>query len=228
MNTFMQLVQNVPLFQEYNQEELEALTPLFKERKYPKGSILFLEGDQGEEFFLIRSGSVKIYRIDDTKEIILALFRDGDYFGEMAMMQRGFPRSATAETLETSHIYSMTRSDFFRFMEKSPKLCLRLLDVTMERLRKANEQIYDLTFLGVKSRIAKVMLRLADEHGVPSPHGTIIPIKLTHQQLANMVGAVRESVTKILQELQDEATIRIENKMVLILKPNRLRDQFMH
>jgi CRP/FNR family transcriptional regulator len=225
MNAFMKLIQNVPLFQEYTQEELSALVPLFKERKVPKGTILFLEGDEGEEFFLIRSGSVKIYRIDDTKEIILALFRDGDYFGEMAMMQRGLPRSATAETLETTSLYSMTRSDFFHFMENSPKLCLRLLEVTMERLRKANEQIYDLTFLGVKSRIAKVMLRLADEQGVPSPHGTLVPIKLTHQQLANMVGAVRESVTKVLQELQDEDTIRIESKMIHILKPNRLRDQ---
>ncbi|MFC0213416.1 Crp/Fnr family transcriptional regulator [Paenibacillus chartarius] len=224
----MQLIQNVPLFQEYTREELEAIAPLFKERKYSRGSILFLEGDTGEEFFLIRSGSVKIYRIDDTKEIILALFREGDYFGEMSMMQRGLTRSATAETLENSVIYTMTRTDFFRFMEKSPRLCLKLLEVTMERLRKANEQIYDLTFLGVKSRVAKVMLRLADEHGVPSPHGTIIPIKLTHQQIANMVGAVRESVTKVLQELQDEDTIRIENKMILILKPNRLRDNFTH
>jgi CRP/FNR family transcriptional regulator len=224
----MALIQNVPLFQDYNEEELQALAPLFKERKYARGTILFLEGDPGEEFFLIRSGSVKIYRIDDAKEIILALFREGDYFGDMSMLQRGLTRSATAETLETSVLYSMTRADFFRFMESSPKLCLKLLEVTMERLRKANEQIYDLTFLGVKSRVVKAMLRLADEHGVPSAHGTIIPIKLTHQQLANMVGAVRESVTKTLQELQDEDSIRIESKMVILLRPNLLRDKYLH
>lgn len=218
MNTFERLIQNIPLFEGYEQKDIKTLAPLFQERLYVKGSILFLEGDLGEECYLIKSGAVKIFRIDEAREITLDLLRKGDYFGEMAMMQKGLTRSANAEVIESSIIYSLKRADFLHFLEKNPKTCLKLLEETMDRLRMANEQIYDLTFLDLKSRLIKVILRLADEHGVHSQNGTVIPFKLTHQQLANMVGAIRESVSKLLQELQDEQVISIENKIVTVMK----------
>jgi CRP/FNR family transcriptional regulator, cyclic AMP receptor protein len=223
MSKLIPLLKNVPLFQDLSQSELETIAPLFIERKYKKGTILFFEGDLGEEFFLIQTGVVKIYRIDNAKEIILALFRDGDFFGEMALMQKGLTRSATAETLEAGSIYSLVRSEFYQFMERSPKLCLKLLDVTMERLRKANEQIYDLTFLDVRTRTIKTIYRLSEEYGIVKPNGILINVKLTHQQLANMVGTVRESVTKVLQELQEDGTITIDKKFIFIRNMDGLK-----
>ncbi|WP_248929736.1 Crp/Fnr family transcriptional regulator [Paenibacillus hamazuiensis] len=225
MHKIIPLLQNVPLFQDLSPEELELIAPLFIERKFKKGSILFFEGDLGDELFLIQSGAVKIYRIDNAKEIILALFRDGDYFGEMALIQKGLARSATAETMEPSVIYTLARSQLFSFMERSPKLCLKLLEDTMQRLRRANELIYDLTFLDVRSRTMKTILRLADEHGVKKASGTMISVKLTHQQLANLVGTVRESVTKVLQELQEDKVISIEKKMIMIRDFDGLRQR---
>lgn len=216
MNKLIPLLKNVPLFQDLSVAELETIAPLFVERKYKKGTILFFEGDSGDEFFLIQTGVVKIYRIDNAKEIILALFRDGDFFGEMSLMQKGLTRSATAEMLEAGSIYTLVRSEFYQFMERSPKLSLRLLEVTMERLRKANEQIYDLTFLDVRTRTIKTIYRLSEEYGIVKPNGILINMKLTHQQLANMVGTVRESVTKVLQELQEDGTITIDKKFIMI------------
>ncbi|TXK82679.1 Crp/Fnr family transcriptional regulator [Paenibacillus sp. N3.4] len=216
MKTIVPLLQHVPLFQALSEEDLLALAPLFKERKVKKGDILFLEGDAGDELFLIKSGVVKIYRLDESKEIILALFRDGDFFGEMALISAGLTRSATAESMEACILFVLSRSAFTQFMEKSPKLCLKLLETTMERLRQANEQIYDLTFLGVRSRIMKTIIRLSDQHGIASPNGLLINVKLTHQQLANMVGTVRESVTKVLQELLDDDYIQIDKKMITL------------
>ncbi|SDO67644.1 CRP/FNR family transcriptional regulator, anaerobic regulatory protein [Paenibacillus sp. yr247] len=223
MKTIVPLLQNVPLFQELSEKDLLGLAPLFSLNKVKKGEILFDEGDQGEELFLIESGVVKIYRLDEAKEVTLALFSEGDFFGEMALISAGLTRSATAEALEASTLYALSRSDFSQFMEKSPKLCLKLLETTMERLRKANEQIYDLTFLGVRSRIMKTILRLSEQHGTPTADGLLINLKLTHQQMANMVGTVRESVTKVLQELLDDGIIQIDKKMITLIKVDEIK-----
>lgn len=152
MSRIIPLLQNIPLFQDLSVSELESIAPLFVEKKYKKGTVLFFEEEEGNELFLVESGTVKVYRIDQTKEIILALFREGDFFGEMSLIQQGQTRSATAETIETTVIHSLARSEFRKFLERSPKLCFRLLETTIERLRKANEQIFDLTFLDVRSR----------------------------------------------------------------------------
>jgi CRP/FNR family cyclic AMP-dependent transcriptional regulator len=141
----------------------------------------------------------------------------------MSLMQKGLTRSATAETLETSVIYTLVRSEFYQFLESSPKLSLRLLEVTMERLRRANEQIYDLTFLDVRMRIIKVVCRLAEEHGIIKHGSLMINMKLTHQQIANLAGTVRESVTKVLQELQEDQIIVIEKKMIYIKKMDAMK-----
>lgn len=210
------LLKNVPLFQDLAEHELDAIAPLFVERKYKKNTVLFFEGDLGEDLFIIASGLVKIYRIDQAKEIILSLFDAGDFFGEMSLMQHGLTRSATAETLEATTMYSLSRRAFTHFLERTPKLSLKLLEMTMDRLRKANEQIYDLTFLDVRARTIKVLYRLAQEHGIDDNGSLLINMKLTHQQLANMAGTVRESVTKVLQELQEEQVIGIDKKMISI------------
>lgn len=225
MKTIISLLRNVPLFQELSEEDLQTIAPLFIEKKAKKGGILFLEGEEGEELFLIKSGVVKIYRLDEAKEIILALFRDGDFFGEMSLIGSGHTRSATAETMESCTLYILKRTVFTQFMEKSPKLCLKLLETTMGRLRLANDQIYDLTFLGVRSRIMKTIIRLSEQHGVPTPEGLLINVKLTHQQLANMVGTVRESVTKVLQELLDDELIQIDKKLITLRNVDAIKNE---
>lgn len=216
--SIVSLLQHVPLFQELSEEDLIGIAPLFIEKKVKKGSILFVEGDVGEELFVIHSGVVKIYRLDEAKEVTLALFRDGDFFGEMSLLSSGMTRSATAETMAASTLYVLNRTAFTTFMEKSPRLCLKLLETTMQRLRHANDQIYDLTFLGVRARIIKTILRLSEQHGISTPHGILIDVKLTHQQLANLVGTVRESVTKVLQELLDDELISIDKKLITLRK----------
>lgn len=222
MGDIVSLLQHVPLFEDFCEDELRSVAPLFIERKYRKGTILFFEGDIGNELYIIRSGLVKIYRLEADKEITLALFRDGDFFGDMALIQKGFTRSATAETLEATSCYILSRAEFYRFLEQSPKLCLKLIEVTMDRLRKANEQIHNLTFLDVRSRILRTIRRLSEEYGKPAPGGWMIDLKLTHQQLANMAGTVRESVTKVLQELQDQEIIRIDKKRIIVADLDQL------
>lgn len=228
MQEIIQLLRNVPIFEDFTAKELQSVAPLFKERKYKKGVIIFFEGDPGDELFVIRSGFIKVYRLEQSKEITLALFRDGDFFGEMSLIQKGATRSATAETIEPSNIFALNRYEFTRFMESSPKLCFKLLEVTMTRLRNANDQIHDLTFLDVRSRIIKTILRLSEEYGVTQKVGILIDMKLTHQQIANMVGTVRESVTKVLQDLQDSEIISIDKKKIIVYKPDKLKQSIYY
>lgn len=219
------LLKSVPLFEDLGFDELNSIAPLFSERKVKKGTILFFEDEAGDEFYIVKSGLVKIYRIDDAKEIILAMFREGEFFGEMALIRQTMKRTATAETLEPSVFYVLSRSDFAHFVETYPRLLLRLLETLSDRLAKANEQIIDLTFLDVRTRIYKTLLRLAEEYGTPYQNRSVINVKLTHQQVANMVGTVRESVTKSLLELQDEGIVAIQNKYIMIKDMQKLRSK---
>lgn len=216
MDKSLFLIEHIPFFRGLTPAELEPVGPLFQERRYKKGTPIFFEDDEGNEFYIIISGTVKIYRMDGNKEFILAVFREGDFFGEMALLQPEKFRSATAQALEPTIVYVLQRKVFYQLLESNAKLTLRILEVTMDRLRIANEKIEDLTFLDVRSRILRNILRLARDYGVQTPQGILVDFKLTHQQIADMVGAVRETVTKVLLELQDDHLIDIDKKRIVI------------
>ncbi|MGC5327912.1 Crp/Fnr family transcriptional regulator [Brevibacillus sp. SYSU BS000544] len=216
-------LKTVPIFNELSETEIHSLASIFTEKRFPKKTIIFLEGDPGEEMFVVKSGLIKIYQFEDAKEITLALFREGDYFGEMAVLQPDHPRSATAETLEPTTLYVLQRKYMYELLEKEPSLALKFLNITLSRLRKANEQIHNLMFLDSRSRIIKMIVSLAEQHGIPHKDGVLIDVKLTHQQIADLVGAVRETVTKILLELQKSKLLRIDQKRLLVYDMNKLK-----
>jgi len=213
----------IPFFEDISPELLERIVPYMFERTFKKNSIIFIEGDEGEEIYFIRSGSVNIYSFDGSKKVILAVLQKGDYFGEMALIRPGLVRSATAETASPTKLFALRRADFELLIEQHPRLAFLLLEYSMERLRRANQQIYDLTFLNVKTRIMKRLLRFAQEYGTPVQENIRIDAKLTHQQIAEMVGAARETVTKVLQELQDEGHIVIRSKVITLMHPEQLK-----
>jgi CRP/FNR family transcriptional regulator, cyclic AMP receptor protein len=226
MVSFTKLVGKFPLFEGFDQEELNLISNLLTEKRYPRGSVLFTEGELGDDCYIIKTGTVKITCMDETKEVTLALFREGDYLGEMAMMKKGLTRSATAEVMELSSIYSLKGADFLSFLEEKPKMCIKLLEGTMERLRRANEQIYDLTFLNLRARILKAIIRLADEHGIQTDNGIRIPIKLTNQELANLTGATRFAVSKMVVELRNEKIIDFSNQVMTIHKLDAMHKMY--
>lgn len=213
----------IPFFRDIDPDLLDRMVPYIHQKTYRKGELIFLEGDHGNEFYFIGSGSVSIYTFDKSKKVILAFLREGEYFGEMALMRPGLVRSATAECLVQTKLFILRRSDFQLLIEQDRNIALLLLDYTMERLRRANQQIYDLTFLNVRTRILKRLLILAEQGGLGTENEYTIPLKITHQQLAEMVGAVRETVSKTLQELQDEGLIEIKDRRIRITDITALR-----
>lgn len=215
-------LRHFPFFEELTEEELRAISSMVITRTYEKGRNVFLEGEEGDELYIIKSGVINIYRIDEAREIILAIFGEGDFFGEMAVLENEQVRSASAKTMEKSILYALKRQDFMSLLNRNPNISMKMLKTTLDRLRKANELITNLTILDARTRVIRMILRLADQHGIQHKDGVLINLKLTHQQIADMTGTVRETVTKILLELQNEKLIHIEKKKIMIYDIEKL------
>jgi len=216
MDKTIAFLREVPFFANLETEELEKVASLLITRKYDRGTNVFLEGGEGDEFYLIQSGVVKIYKESETREIILALFGEGDFFGEMAVLENEQTRSASAMIMEQSVLYVLKRKDFIWVMNQNPQIAIKIMYTALERLRASNELIKDLTFRDARKRIANGLYRLFEKHGLKSGSGVLIDLKLTHQQIADMSGTVRETVTKFMLDLQSQNLIRIEKKKIFI------------
>ncbi|THF84462.1 Crp/Fnr family transcriptional regulator [Cohnella fermenti] len=218
-----QLLRDFPLFENLTDEHLAEIAELCGTSEYAKGESIFFEGDEGDGLYLILSGVVQIYQDNHTRDVILSIFREGDFFGEMALLQNEKVRSASARTIEKSTLCILKKHHFLALVQSRPEILIGILETALDRLRDANKLITDLTILDVRKRMARLLLRLTEQHGVPSAEGTLIDVKLTHQHLADMMGTARETVTKLLLELQNEQWIRIDRKKIIVCDMARLR-----
>ncbi len=225
MSSFDKFIRGVDFFNELPTDHISRIQGVMQERTYKKGTILFFEGDAGDELFIIKTGKVRVYRTGETKEVVLAYLFPGDTFGEMAVFQRDEVRSASVEAIQNSTFYVLKQEDFNKLMAQHPAISIQLLHLAMHRLRQTNEMIKDLTLLDAPSRIYKTIMRLAKECGVVRPEGIWINMKWTHQQIADLSGTVRETVTKCLLELQREEIISIEEKKIFIHDRKRLHSK---
>lgn len=219
----LELIRSFPYFEHLDTADLTKIAPLFITREYDKGTAIYREGEEGDELYLIQTGLVHVYRNDENREIILSVLCEGDFFGEMALLESIKHRTSSARTIERSVLYVLKRLDFMTLLHHNPLISMKILETTLLRLRKANEIIMDLTLLDARARIVKTLLRLTEQHGTKQPDGVLIAFKLTHQQLADMSGTARETVTKVMLELQFSELIQVEKKMVLIREPLLLR-----
>lgn len=213
-----------PFFRNMDEELLVRVASRMTEKAYRKGTLIFLEGAKGEEVYFIVSGSVMVSTLNKTKKVVFSILREGELFGEIALICEKAGRSATAETLTQTRLYALSKNDFRGLVEQERAFVHHLLMNMMDRLTDANQKIYDLTFLSVRARMMKQLLQLHERRSAddPADPDAIVP-RLTHQQLADMVGAVRETVSKILQELQDEGLIAIRSRQIRLTDPALLR-----
>lgn len=214
------VLRKVPLFSSLKDEELEAINRLSFVRKYPKDMVVLLMDEEGDTLFLIIRGKVKVTSFSESgKEIIFSILGEGDFFGDMSLLD-GKPRSASVVTVEESEICLLRRQDFNRLIESHPGIALKLLKELTTRLRKADERIQSLALLDVSGRVAGILLQLAEESGRKMPAGGVyIRVRPTHQELANMVGTTRETVTRILKQMENRNYIIMTGKSVTIPDP---------
>ncbi len=207
------MLKNIPLFSCLNDSELTAIENVAVKKTFPKNTILFSEGDKTDSLYVICDGKVKVTINDDEgKEIILSMLGTGEYFGEMALLDDE-PRSASIITKETTQLLIISKNDFMDIFSSNP-IAFNLLKGLTTRLREANKKIESLALLDVYGRIARVLNQLAKSQ----EEKMVIEEKLTHQEIANMIGSSREMVSLILKELSNGGYITVDKKLITINK----------
>ena len=217
------LLARVLLFADLDETQLEELAVLLRRRHYAKGEAIFREGDAGSSLFIVEAGRVKIaIGSPGGNEVILDLLEPGDFFGELSLLDRE-PRSADAVAIEMASLLSLQRAEFLRFLDGRPQVATRLLITMSHRLRRTTAQLHDVAFLDVPSRLAHVLLKLADEATGPPDASGAKPLRLTQGQIAALVGTTRESVNKWLGFFERHGLICRDSGTVSVLQPRQLQ-----
>jgi len=206
------MLRAVPLFQDLSDTDFALMNDLAIEKQVPKGTVVMTEGTVGDSLFTISSGRVKVFIGDeDGREIILKILGPGDFFGEMSMIDSQ-PRSASVATLEPSVFKVLSHQAFAQCLERAPRIATLVMQALAKRLRDADRKISTLALMDVYGRVANTLLELA----IDSNGKLVVGEKLSQQDIANMVGASREMVNRILKDLSDRGYITVESKMITI------------
>jgi CRP/FNR family transcriptional regulator len=211
-----------PLFAALDADSSAALEAMLTSRTLERGHVVFREGDTGDRLFLVLEGKVKISRAAaDGRENLLAVLGSSEMFGELSLFDPG-PRTATVTTVTEATLASLDHDDLRPLLTERPGVAVQLLQALAQRLRRTNEAMADLVFTDVPGRVAKALLDLADKFGAAEADGTRVRHDLTQEELAQLVGASRETVNKALSEFAHRGWLRIEGRSVLLLDPERL------
>jgi CRP-like cAMP-binding protein len=217
------LLGRIPLFASLEPAHLEELAGKLTLRKYDPGTRIFMQDDPGSTLFVIRNGQVNISAPSPKGgEAILAVMTDGDFFGELSILDQK-PRSATATAMRPTTVFTLERDDFLEVVHTEPYLAINALAALSERLRRTNLLLGDAFFTDLPTRLAKRLLELARRHGVETDHGLKIDLRLTQADLISEMGASRESVKRLLEELQDQGLILVAGKNIYVRRLDMLR-----
>jgi CRP-like cAMP-binding protein len=218
----IEFIRRVPLFATLSDAEFDSLEHIFVLRSYRKNQVIFLEEDTGSYMYIVIAGKVKITKsTSGGKETLLAIHRSGDFFGEMALLD-GKTSPATVSAIEDCKIVSISKSDFNNLLMRNEKIMHQIIQVLCARLRQVWGQIQSLNYSSADSRIRSGILQLAKRHGVPDARGIIVDLKITHQELAEMVGTSRETVTRTLARLQKQGMLAIDARRIIVLDAKSL------
>ncbi|GAB7067003.1 cAMP-activated global transcriptional regulator CRP [Mycolicibacterium hodleri] len=189
---------------------------------FPRGHTIFVEGEPGDRLYIIVSGKVKIVRsAPDGRENLLTILGPSDMFGELAIFDPG-PRTSSVTTVTQVRAVSMDREALRTWIAGRPEIAEQLLRVLARRLRRTNNNLGDLIFTDVPGRVAKQLLQLVQRFGAQEGNALRVTHDLTQEEIAQLVGASRETVNKALADFSQRGWIRVEGKSVLILDPERL------
>ena len=215
-------LKKIYLFSGLNDDELAEIAAFTLERRYQKGRIIFVEEEPGEAIYFLKSGLIKVSKQDgEGREHTLHYVNPGDVFAEVMLFDAGgYP--ATAEVVEDAEIGLIRNRDMDRALIKNPGMTLEMLKIMARRLRNAQQQIMELALKDTTRRLAGLLLKLAEEHGVLRNNGVLISLPLTNQELANLVGTSRETVNRILSEFRRRKAITVVKQEGIVVNRAKL------
>ena len=219
-------LKTVSLFWDLDKTELGYISDKMVSKKFESGNLIFLEESEGKNLFFVVEGSVKVTRLSkDGREVILAMLNAGDFFGEMSLLD-GEARSANVIALEKTEVLSLNRDDFLVVLHDYPKIAIQLLKEMTSRLRKSDRQIVSLSLSDAEKRIALCIVRFADEQGFIKNGQVTIPKIPIQQDIANMAGTSRETVSRAMSLLTEEKYIERNGKELKILNYKNFIKEF--
>jgi CRP-like cAMP-binding protein len=217
------VLRQAPLFSALDDEAAAALRSSMGEGRLRRGEVLFHEGDAGDKLYIVTDGKIKLGRTSsDGRENLLAIMGPGQMFGELSLFDPG-PRSATVTAITDTAYLSLSHEDMMRWLDGRPAVALGLLSQLAGRLRRSNDVVADLVFSDVPGRVAKALLDLADRFGRTADDGVHVHHDLTQEELAQLVGASRETVNKALADFASRGWIRLEPRSVVIMDVERMK-----
>ena len=207
----------VKLLKDLSLDDAERIDEMSEIVKVKRRHVIFTPGDPSDRIFMLKSGLVKMSRVtEEGKELTLFFLSPGDIFGENALVDK-VPRNTLAQAYEDCILQAIDRDAAIRFMTANPSFLLGITQLIASRRRRLENKIDNLLFKGAHSRLAGLFMELAGEFGVRDSRGTIINLKLTHREIANLIGSTRETVSFALLDMRKEALIQTEGKRVIIL-----------
>jgi CRP/FNR family transcriptional regulator, cyclic AMP receptor protein len=213
------LLRNHFLFRDLPPQVLEHLGSYMKTRKVERGATIFSKGDAGTGLLGVLAGAVKVSVASaDGKDIVLNVFHEGEIFGEIALLD-GRPRTADAIAMSDCELAVIERRDFISFLNGNPDVTLKFIEILCARLRRTSEQVQDVTFLDLPTRLAKTLLRLTAAEGSSAPRRKVA---ITQREISQMIGRSRESTNKQLRQWAKRGWIRLERGGVSVLSPDKL------
>jgi CRP/FNR family transcriptional regulator, cyclic AMP receptor protein len=219
------LLEQAPLFSVLRPSDLRALASRFHVIRYSKGEVIFREGETAERLFLIDRGRVKLSIASPTgQELMIGVLGRGQMFGELEVIDRG-TRAMDARAMEDALLYAFAADVFWTLMENRPALARRLLELMARRLRRADQTSQDLVFFDAPTRLARRLLQLAEEHGQvgePGAESVQVAVRVTQEELAQMIGVTRESANRLVASFTERGWIDWNDGYPILLQPEAL------
>jgi CRP-like cAMP-binding protein len=218
----LELLRGVPMFARLGDDHLRLLSASLGSQAFERGATIFHQGSVGNTLYLIVRGQVRIYTSSMLgQEISVTLFRDGDFFGELSLLD-GHERSASAVAMRVTTTLTLHRAAFLQAIRTYPEIAVTVLEELSARIRHTNTYIEHLASTSAPQRVIRTLLDLADQHGVTEQGTTRIDLHLTQDDLASLAGTTRETVNRVLGGLREQGLIRVERARLSVLNLTQL------
>ena len=220
-----QCLKDMSVFSKLNGEELELICRGSYDKTYQKGEIIFFENDSFKKLYLLVSGRVKLSMLSpDGKEKVITILQSGDILGEISLFDED-PHPLTAEVMEEAKLMILPWNDLEKIIIERPRLALKIIEAMSKKTRLLTSQIRDLVFQDAAGRLASLLVRFGEDFGIDIEDGRKIDIVLTHQEIANLLGTSRVTVTKMINKFIDEGLLKIEKRKMILLDEEKLGER---
>ncbi|RCW50506.1 MULTISPECIES: Crp/Fnr family transcriptional regulator [unclassified Halanaerobium] len=218
-------LKELTVFARLDPEELRLICEKSYAKIYKKGEVIFFENDSVKKLYMLINGKVKLTMLsEEGKEKVLTILQEGDIFGEISLFDED-PHPLTAETLDDARLLIIPWKDMENIILERPSLAIKIIEALSKKTRLLTSQVRELVFQDAAGRLASLLARLSDDFGREVDQGTVIDLVLTHQELANLIGSSRVTVTKLINRFIDDGIIKIVKRKIIITDHEKLGDK---